>query len=122
TQSTSDLPPSKATVASGGDIDTVSLSSLSKSFWPKVLATAICNMIACTATLTDGTAMRSLSFRSLTVLTSGLRQLSKNGCELSAETPRTSCGVPLVFAHSVSSRHSAGCDVNASGQQRVVDR
>ena len=95
-------PLSKATVASGGVIETVSGSSFSNSLAPKSLAAAICNVIACTEDFTAGTAMRSLSLKSLTVLMLGSRVLSKNGCELSAEMPRTSCGVPLVRAHSVS--------------------
>ena len=89
-------------VASGGDIDTVCVSSLANSFGPKALAAAICNMMACTETFTAGSAIWSLGLKSLMVLTSGSRLLSKNGCELSAEMPRTSCGVPLVFAHSTS--------------------
>ena len=89
-------------VASGGVIDTVSVSSLAKSLAPKALAAAICNVMACTETFTAGTAMRSLGLKSLMVLMSGSRLLSRNGCELSAEMPRTSCGVPLVCAHSVS--------------------
>ena len=48
-----------------------------------------------------GTAMRSFSLKSRTDLMCGLRELSRNGCELSAETPRTSCGVPMVFSHNV---------------------
>src|ERR1035437_4153146 len=87
-------------VASGGDSDTVCTSNLANSFSPYALAAAICSMIACTETFTAGTAIRSLCLRSLMVLTSGLRLLSRNGCELNADTPRTSCGVPLVFAHS----------------------
>ena len=46
--------------------------------------------------------MRSLSLKSLMVLIAGSRLLSKTGCEVSAEMPRTSCGVPLVRDHSTS--------------------
>src|SRR6186997_2927709 len=46
--------------------------------------------------------MRSLSLKSLMVLMAGSRLLSRKGCELSAEMPRTSCGVPLVRDHSTS--------------------
>src|SRR6185295_4564322 len=95
-------PLSNATVASGGVIDTVSGSSFSNSFSPNALDAAICSVRACTDDFTAGTAMRSLSLKSLMVLILGSRVLSRNGCELSAEMPRTSCGVPLVRAHNVS--------------------
>ena len=45
---------SSAMVASGGDMPTVSGSSLAKLAWPHCLAAAICSIIACTETLTAG--------------------------------------------------------------------
>src|SRR6185312_16706076 len=102
TEVTSDFPPSSATVASGGDIDTVSGSSVSKAFIPYALAAAICSVMACTETLIAGTAMRSVSLKSRMVLIAGSRLLSKNGWDDNAEILRTSCGVPFVRDHSTS--------------------
>src|SRR5664279_5131115 len=70
-----------AMVASGGVIDTVSSSSLPKSLMPKALAAAICKVMACTDTFTAGTAILSPLLKSASVLSAGLRLLSKNGCE-----------------------------------------
>src|SRR4030081_4091786 len=89
-------------VPSGGAIDTVSGASLAKLAAPKALGAAICNVMAWIDTLTAGSAMRSVSEKSATVLTAGLRVLRRKGCELMAEMPRTSCGVPLVRDHSTS--------------------
>src|SRR5205807_776198 len=95
-------PLSRATVASGGVIDTVSGSRVSKDLMPYAFDAAICSVIACTEERTAGPAMRSVSLKSLMVLIAGSRLLSKNGCELSAEMPRTSCGVSLVRDHKTS--------------------
>ena len=88
-------------VASGGDSEIVSGSSLAKFCFPNAAAAAISRVTAWTETLTAGTAILSLSVKSRMVLILGLRVLSRKGCELSAEMPRTSCAVPRVFAHSV---------------------
>src|SRR3569832_1320519 len=94
-------PLSSAIVASGGVIEIDSGSSFLNSFGPHCLAAAICRVSACTEVRTAGTAMRSLSVKSAIVLIAGLRALSRNGCDDSAEMPRTSCGVPLVRAQRV---------------------
>src|SRR5262249_57642991 len=51
---------------------------------------------------TGGTGMRSGYWKSLMVLMAGSRLLSRNGCELSAAMPRTSCAVPLLRDHRTS--------------------
>ena len=52
---------SSAMVASGGDMPTVSGSSLAKLACPHCFAAAICNIIACTEIFTAGTAILSFS-------------------------------------------------------------
>src|SRR3954463_16728976 len=94
-------PVSSAMVASGGDIDTVRLSSFAKFSSPNAAAAAICSTTACTDTFTEGTAMRSRWEKSLIDLIAGLELLSRNGCELSAQIPFTSNEVPCVLSHSV---------------------
>ena len=96
-------PDSIAIVASGGGIDTVSVSYLAKFDGPSAFAAAISSAIAWIETFTAGSAMRSLSVRSVIVLMRASREFIRNGCELSAEMPRTSCGVPFVFDHSTRS-------------------
>src|SRR3954468_10401326 len=101
TELTPPAPLSIAMVASGGDIDTVSGSSLAKLASPNASAAAICSTTACTETLIEGTAMRSRSPKSLIDLISGLEVFSRNGCELKAQMPLTSNEVPLVLSHKV---------------------
>src|SRR3954463_5587022 len=96
-------PVNSAIVESGGDIETVTGSSLAKFSSPKAAAAAICKTTACTDTFTEGTAMRSRSEKSLIDLIAGLEVLSRNGCELNAEIPFTSKEVPWVLSHSVTS-------------------
>ena len=89
-------------VASGGDMPTVSGSSLAKLLCPHCLAAAICSIIACTETLTAGSAILSLSVKSVMLLMLGLRVLSRNGCDENAAMPFTAFAVPCVRAQIVS--------------------
>jgi hypothetical protein len=64
TQLISAEPDSKAMVASGGDIDTVSESQRLNALIPNALAAAACNVTACAETFTAGSAIflqRSIS-------------------------------------------------------------
>ena len=65
-----------ATAAVGCPIDTVNASSAVRLSAPNVFAAAICSTIACTEIFTAGTAMRSLSVKSRSVFTAGLRVTS----------------------------------------------
>ena len=81
---------------------TVSGSSLAKLLCPHCLAAAICSIIACTEILTVGSAILSLSVKSVMLLTLGLRVLSRNGCDENAAMPFTAFAVPCVRAQIVS--------------------
>ena len=110
-----------AIVASGGDMPTVSGSSLAKLLCPHCLAAAICSIIACTEILTAGSAILSLSVKSVMLLTLGLRVLSRNGCDENAAMPFTAFAVPCVRAQIVSRPGTPPETISMrSGQQRVV--
>ncbi len=70
-----------------------------------------------------GTAIRSLSVKSFSDLTLGLRVIRYIDDELMPVKPRTSCaGLSLAFAHKrQESGHAAGRDVERAGKHRVVD-
>src|SRR3954454_22258223 len=94
-------PVNSAIVESGGDIETVSGSSLAKFSSPNAAAAAICSTTACTDTLTEGTAIRSRSEKSLIDLMAGFELLTQHGCELRADIPCPSDEAPCVLSHSV---------------------
>ena len=58
--------------------------------------------MACTETFTAGTAILSCSVKSATLLTLGLRVLSRTGCEVNAAMPLIALAVPCVRAQIVS--------------------
>ena len=92
------MPESKAVIASGWLSETVRLSSLVALAGPKACAAAICRVIAWIDDLVAGSAMRSLSVKSLIDATLGLRVLRYSGIEFSAPSDLIS---PLVLSHKV---------------------
>jgi hypothetical protein len=81
---------------------TVNGSSLPNCSRPHCLAAAICNITACTETFTAGTAILSLSVKSVMFFTLALRVLSRIGCDENAATPLTAFALPRVRAQTVS--------------------
>ena len=90
-------------VASGGDIEKVMLSNRSNAASPHSFAAAICSITAWADTFTAGNAMRSPGLKSRMLLIRGSFDVSRTTCCDIAAIPPTSCGVPLVLAHIVSS-------------------
>ena len=100
-QFTSPTPPSKATVASAGDMVTVAVSNFAYSSIPYSFAAAICNAIAGDDTRSEGTGIFLHLPRSASVTIPGSLLVIMKGSVTRAPIARTSCLVPRVFAHRV---------------------
>src|SRR6202043_2052411 len=94
-------------MASGWPMVTVNSSSLSYFSKPHSFAAAICSAMAWPEIFTVGTAMRSADVKSAMVFTAGFRVVSTYGIDCTAQTARTSDGVPDVLSHRVASEGEA---------------